>query len=175
VAYAALCQAANFDGDGGAESTEDFLSDPESLLVCPIASLRLARWPRPSLYAVAIDPHSGSLHDLWPSRRRIGFLSFDPPRAVVDVAAPSFVPLNDLHKRHKPADPTCPRDHLTPYQTVACLLPVPGRPLVPLLLPPDHLDETRPRYPGGWGSGVGSHRGCAVTPAVNGKRGGRGE
>ena len=49
-------------------------------------------------YPIAIDPHSGPPHDLWFSHRRIGFLSLDAPRPVVDVVAPSLVPLNELHK-----------------------------------------------------------------------------
>ena len=37
-------------------------------------------------------------HDLWFSHRRIGFLTLDAPRPVVDVDVPSFVALNELHK-----------------------------------------------------------------------------
>src|SRR5712691_2196098 len=55
---------------------------------------------------------------------------------------------------------------------MSCLLP--DRPLLPPLLPPDHLGDDRPRYPGGWGSGVGSHPRCAITPAITRRRGGRG-
>jgi len=50
----------------------------------------------------------------------------------------------------------------------------PGRP-PSFFFPPDHQGKTRPRYPGGWGSGVGSHRRCAITCAVTRKRGGRGQ
>ena len=49
-------------------------------------------------FPVAIDPHSGPPHDLWFSHRRIGFLSLDGPRPVVDVEAPSFVALNELNQ-----------------------------------------------------------------------------
>src|SRR5207248_6026608 len=40
--------------------------------------------------------------------------------------------------------------------------------------PPDYKPETRPHYPGGWGSGVGSQARCANTLAVSRRRGGRG-
>jgi len=49
-------------------------------------------------YPVAIDPHSGPPHDLWFSHRRIGFLTLDAPRPIVDVDVPSLVALNELHK-----------------------------------------------------------------------------
>ena len=49
-------------------------------------------------YPVAIDPHSGPPHDLWFSHRRIGFLTLDAPRPIVDVDVLSFVALNELHK-----------------------------------------------------------------------------
>ena len=49
-------------------------------------------------FPVAIDPHSGPPHDLWFSHRRIGFLSLDGPRPVVDVEAPSFVALKELNQ-----------------------------------------------------------------------------
>src|SRR5205807_5938392 len=51
----------------------------------------------------------------------------------------------------------------------------PRPPLLTPSLPPDHQGENRPRYPGGWGSGVGSHRRCAITRAVTRGRGGRGQ
>src|SRR5258708_29410168 len=51
-------------------------------------------------YPVAIDPHSGPPHDLWFSHRRIGFLTLDGPRPVVDVDPPSLVALNELHPKN---------------------------------------------------------------------------
>src|SRR5467141_1275943 len=51
----------------------------------------------------------------------------------------------------------------------------PRPPLPPPTLHPDHQDENRPRYPGGWGSGVGSHRRCAITLSVTWRRGGQGQ
>jgi hypothetical protein len=45
-----------------------------------------------------IDSNSGPPHDLWFSHRRIGFLTLDGPRPVVDVDAPSLVALPELHK-----------------------------------------------------------------------------
>src|SRR6266478_5754583 len=60
--------------------------------------------------------------------------------------------------------------HLTPSLPRSAL-PKTGRSLLPSLLPPDHLGETRPRYPGCWGSGVGSQARCAITLAVRRSRG----
>src|SRR5205085_165974 len=45
------------------------------------------------------------------------------------------------------------------------------RPPLPFPLLPDLRGETRPRYPGGWGSGVGSHLGRATTLAITERRG----
>src|SRR5438270_4356515 len=93
--------------------------------------------------------------------------SLDAPRPIVGIDVPSLVALNELHKdtnlmtqpASKPPNPV-PRCYPSP----ACSPP--GRPLLPPLLPPDYKPETRPHYPGGWGSGVGSHRRLAITPAI---------
>src|SRR5437899_8172481 len=80
-------------------------------------------------FPVAIDPHSGPPHDLWFSHRRIGFPTLDAPRPSLLLMSLLLL-LSMTPQRHKPDDPTCPRDHLTPYQGVTCLpsVPSPGRP-----------------------------------------------
>ena len=64
-------------------------------------------------------------------------------------------------------------NHLCPTSCSSpCTLQTgPGRPLLPPLLPPDHLYETRPHSPSGWGSGVGSQASRAITLAVSRRRG----
>jgi len=72
---------------------------------------------------------------------------------------------------HQPAVPSAlslrtPSSHRLRYLAPAAPSPF----LLPVL-----RGETRPRYPGGWGSGVGSHRTHTATLAITERRGGRGQ
>src|SRR5256712_14062522 len=80
-------------------------------------------------------------------------------------------------QRHKPDDPTCPRDHLTPYQGVTCLpsVPSPGRPslLQPFTLTTKMRPDPVTQVVGVPGSGL---RPAMQSPLQSaGRGGGRGQ
>jgi len=60
-----------------------------------------------------------------------------------------------------------------PCKTLSSLTPflTPTAPSSSLSQPPDYKPETRPHYPGGWGSGVGAQASRVITPAVSPTRG----
>jgi hypothetical protein len=72
-----------------------------------------------------------------------------------------------------PATASSPRSL---HQTPSTKLPTwPRPPLPPPLFPPDYKGETRPRYPGGWGSGSGLSPGVQSTLQSPRRGGGRGQ
>jgi hypothetical protein len=106
----------------------------------------------------AIDPRF-SFHRAPDPRhpRRIGTLSFSSSSSLPNSSPPTSSPDPSL-TFHLTTSPS-------PFQT--------GHPSSLHFFPPDHQPETRPHYPGGWGSGVGSQASPAITLAVSRWRGGR--